>query len=126
MGAARQPMAARLEHRAFGQPCFTWPHSRQLSYACGGDDIPASQNCPPSGSFACNLATHRAWRWAPLSWSRYFRNFPGQGQLPVADFLRAVFAAGYRGPLSLEVFNDEFRAAPARMIARDGLARCCW
>ena len=35
--------------------------------------------------------------------------------------MRAVLACGYRGPLSLEVFNDEFRAAPARLIARDGL-----
>ena len=35
--------------------------------------------------------------------------------------MRAVLASGYRGPLSLEVFNDHFRAAPARMIARDGL-----
>jgi 4-hydroxyphenylpyruvate dioxygenase len=56
-----------------------------------------------------------------LSWSRHFRNFPGQGQLPVADFLRAALAAGYRGPLSLEIFNDEFRAASARLMARDGL-----
>jgi len=56
-----------------------------------------------------------------LSWSRHFRNFPGQGVLPVAAFVRAVIAAGYRGPLSLEIFNDEFRAAPARLIARDGL-----
>ena len=39
----------------------------------------------------------------------------------MADFLRAVLACGYRGPLSLEIFNDEFRAAPARLIARDGL-----
>ncbi len=56
-----------------------------------------------------------------LSWSRHFRNFPGQGQLPVAGFLREVLACGYRGPLSLEIFNDEFRAAPARLMARDGL-----
>ena len=25
------------------------------------------------------------------------------------------------GPLSLEIFNDEIRAAPARLTARDGL-----
>ena len=56
-----------------------------------------------------------------LSWSRHHRSFPGQGDLPVAGFLRAVLASGYQGPLSLEVFNDHFRAAPARMIARDGL-----
>jgi 4-hydroxyphenylpyruvate dioxygenase len=57
----------------------------------------------------------------PLSWSRHFRSFPGQGDLDVVGFLRAVLACGYSGPLSLEVFNDEFRAAPARLTARDGL-----
>ncbi len=56
-----------------------------------------------------------------LSWSRHFRNFPGQGQLPVAAFLKEVLKAGYNGPISLEIFNDEFRAAPARLMARDGL-----
>jgi len=56
-----------------------------------------------------------------LSWSRHFRNFPGQGDLDVTGFVRAVLASGYAGPLSLEVFNDEFRAAPARLNARDGL-----
>jgi 4-hydroxyphenylpyruvate dioxygenase len=56
-----------------------------------------------------------------LSWSRHFRNFPGQGQLPVTAFVRDLIAAGYRGPLSLEIFNDEFRSAPARLMARDGL-----
>jgi 4-hydroxyphenylpyruvate dioxygenase len=56
-----------------------------------------------------------------LSWSRHFRNFPGQGYFPVAAFLRSVLTCGYRGPLSLEIFNDDFRAAPARLTARDGL-----
>ena len=56
-----------------------------------------------------------------LSWSRHFRNFPGQGDLDVTGFMRAVLASGYAGPLSLEVFNDDFRAAPARLVARDGL-----
>lgn len=61
-----------------------------------------------------------------LNWSRHFRNFPGQGELPVAEFTRAVLAAGYRGPLSLEVFNDGFRAAPARRIARDAHRSLIW
>ncbi len=56
-----------------------------------------------------------------LSWSRHLRSFPGQGDLPVDRFVRAVLASGYSGPLSLEVFNDHFRSAPSRMIARDGL-----
>lgn len=56
-----------------------------------------------------------------LSWSRHFRNFPGQGDLPVADFLRAIEATGYSGPLSLEIFNDQFRAGSAKRVAVDGL-----
>ncbi len=76
---------------------------------------------PAEKLFFVQLADAPALSMDVLSWSRHFRNFPGQGQLPVAGFLRAVLAAGYRGPLSLEVFNDEFRAAPARLTARDGL-----
>ncbi len=48
-----------------------------------------------------------------LSWSRHFRCFPGQGDLPVADFMEAVRTTGYSGPLSLEIFNDQFRGRAA-------------
>ena len=53
----------------------------------------------------------------PLSWSRHFRCFPGQGDLDLAGFLAPVLRAGYSGPLSLEIFNDDFRAAPPRQTA---------
>ena len=55
-----------------------------------------------------------------LYWSRHFRNMPGEGDLDVTGFTRAVIAAGYSGPLSLEIFNDQFRSGDARMVARDG------
>ncbi|HQZ12288.1 MAG TPA: TIM barrel protein [Devosia sp.] len=56
-----------------------------------------------------------------LYWSRHFRSMPGQGDLPVADFVRAVMATGYAGPLSLEVFNDQFRGGGSpKAIAIDG------
>lgn len=55
-----------------------------------------------------------------LYWSRHFRNMPGEGDLPVTDFMRAVAATGYRGPISLEIFNDQFRAGSPRTIAADG------
>ncbi|SMF51941.1 4-hydroxyphenylpyruvate dioxygenase [Tistlia consotensis] len=55
-----------------------------------------------------------------LSWSRHFRCMPGQGQLDVAGFLAAVEATGYAGYLSLEIFNDQFRAGSARQVAVDG------
>jgi len=56
-----------------------------------------------------------------LSWSRHFRCFPGQGDLPVSDFMESVAATGYAGPLSLEIFNDQFRAGSAARTAMDGM-----
>jgi 4-hydroxyphenylpyruvate dioxygenase len=85
------------------------------------DDASGIADVPVGKLFFVQLADAPKLAMDPLSWSRHFRNFPGQGQLPVAGFLRAVLDAGYQGPLSLEIFNDEFRAAPARLIARDGL-----
>ncbi|ADZ70929.1 bifunctional sugar phosphate isomerase/epimerase/4-hydroxyphenylpyruvate dioxygenase family protein [Polymorphum gilvum] len=55
-----------------------------------------------------------------LYWSRHFRTMPGEGDLPVTDFMRAVAATGYAGPLSLEIFNDQFRGGSPRSIALDG------
>src|SRR5690606_27310817 len=54
-----------------------------------------------------------------LQWSRHYRCFPGQGGLDVASVALNALLAGYEGPLSLEVFNDTFRQAPARQTARD-------
>lgn len=55
-----------------------------------------------------------------LSWSRHYRCFPGQGELALGKFMDALSATGYRGPLSLEVFNDQFRAGDTQQTARDG------
>ncbi|MEX6666679.1 bifunctional sugar phosphate isomerase/epimerase/4-hydroxyphenylpyruvate dioxygenase family protein [Pseudomonas sp. W2-17] len=56
-----------------------------------------------------------------LEWSRHFRCFPGQGEYDCPGFLSAILRSGYTGPLSLEIFNDVFRAAPTRANAADGL-----
>jgi 4-hydroxyphenylpyruvate dioxygenase len=55
-----------------------------------------------------------------LYWSRHFRNMPGEGDLDVTGFMRAVMATGYAGPISLEIFNDQFRAGVPRLVALDG------
>jgi len=55
-----------------------------------------------------------------INWSRHFRCFPGQGDFPMVDFMDAVFATGYGGILSLEIFNDQFRAGSPRGVAIDG------
>ncbi|HUI17703.1 MAG TPA: TIM barrel protein [Alphaproteobacteria bacterium] len=57
----------------------------------------------------------------PLSLSRHHRCFPGEGDLPLTAYLDAVVRSGYRGPVSLEVFNDQFRGAAASAIALDGM-----
>ncbi len=55
-----------------------------------------------------------------LHWSRHLRNMPGEGDLPVRDFVRSVCTTGYDGYLSLEIFNDQFRGGSAKIVARDG------
>lgn len=61
-----------------------------------------------------------------LQWSRHFRNFPGQGDMDVDGFMRAVLATGYDGWLSHEIFNDRFRMASPRRIAEDGERSLIW
>ncbi len=61
-----------------------------------------------------------------LSWSRHFRNMPGQGDLPLADFCEAVHRLGYQGYWSLEIFNDRFRAGSASGVALDGYRSLQW
>ena len=56
-----------------------------------------------------------------LQWSRHYRCFPGQGGFDLPAFLAHVLAAGYAGPLSLEVFNDVFRQADPRRMAVDAM-----
>lgn len=56
-----------------------------------------------------------------LYWSRHFRNLPGQGGLDLTGYVAEILRIGYQGPLSLEIFNDRFRANSSLMVARDGV-----
>jgi len=56
-----------------------------------------------------------------LQWARHHRNFPGQGQFDLENFFFQVLLAGYAGPLSLEIFNDQFRETPNRRTAVDAM-----
>jgi 4-hydroxyphenylpyruvate dioxygenase len=55
-----------------------------------------------------------------LYWSRHYRSLPGQGGFDLTGYVAEILKLGYDGPLSLEIFNDRFRANSARMVARDG------
>ncbi|WP_306368694.1 bifunctional sugar phosphate isomerase/epimerase/4-hydroxyphenylpyruvate dioxygenase family protein [Nocardiopsis sp. CC223A] len=98
-----------------------------------GDDPAGIRDIPGEKLFFLQLADAPRLSMDVLQWSRHHRCFPGQGGFDLAGFTGHVLAAGYTGPLSLEVFNDVFRAAdPGRTAAdarrsltvlEDGLAR---
>jgi 4-hydroxyphenylpyruvate dioxygenase len=90
------------------------------TFAIEDDDAPIAE-IPGDRIFFAQLADAPLMRLDPLSWSRHFRCFPAQGGMPVTRFTRNVLASGYSGPISLEIFNDEFRAAPPRPTAIDGI-----
>jgi 3-dehydroshikimate dehydratase len=135
--AAKRGLRVGFEALAWGRHINRWGHAwtivRQVNHPALGlivdsfhtlsvdDDYAGIADVPADKLFFVQLADAPRLSMDVLSWSRHYRNFPGQGALDVTDFTRAVLASGYRGPLSLEVFNDEFRAAPARGTARDGL-----
>ncbi|MCI4665101.1 MAG: sugar phosphate isomerase/epimerase and 4-hydroxyphenylpyruvate domain-containing protein [Neomegalonema sp.] len=52
--------------------------------------------------------------------SRHFRSMPGEGDLAILRFMQAVVSTGYDGPVSLEIFNDQFRGGSPKTIAKDG------
>jgi len=81
----------------------------------------AIRSIPADKIFLVQLADAPKLELDILSWSRHFRCFPGQGDLPVLEFMDAVAASGYAGPLSLEIFNDQFRAGAATRTAIDGM-----
>ena len=85
-----------------------------------GIDPETIRRIPGEKIFFVQLADAPAITMDLLYLSRHFRCMPGEGDLDVTAFMRAVQATGYDGPLSLEVFNDQFRAGLPRLIALDG------
>ena len=85
-----------------------------------GIDPESIRRIPGEKIFFVQLADAPAIRMDLLYLSRHFRSMPGEGDLDVPAFMRAVMATGYDGPLSLEVFNDQFRAGLPRLVALDG------
>jgi 4-hydroxyphenylpyruvate dioxygenase len=83
-------------------------------------DLKPLQSIPGDRIFLVHLADAPWLDMDALSWSRHFRCFPGQGDMPLRDFMEAVLTTGYDGEFSLEIFNDQFRAGSPREVAVDG------
>lgn len=85
-----------------------------------GTDLKALRAIPADRIFLVQVADGPLLDMDYLSWSRHFRSFPGQGDLPVIDFMEGLQATGFDGLVSLEIFNDQFRAGSPRSVAIDG------
>ncbi|MER8225961.1 TIM barrel protein [Streptomyces sp. NPDC094143] len=123
------------EALAWGRHVSTYDHAWRIVEAAGhpalgtcldsfhilsrGSDPRGIEDIPGEKIFFLQLADAPLLAMDVLQWSRHYRCFPGQGGFDVAGLVRHVLAAGYDGPLSLEVFNDVFRQAEAGPTAVD-------
>jgi 4-hydroxyphenylpyruvate dioxygenase len=90
------------------------------------DDWQGLKDIPGQRIFYMQLADAPWVNLDPLTHSRHYRCFPGQGEMEVTGFVGAVLDSGYNGPMSLEIFSDENRAAPARAMAFDAMRSLLW
>ncbi|MEU6161208.1 TIM barrel protein [Streptomyces sp. NPDC047130] len=135
-GAAEEHgVRVAYEALAWGRHVNTYDHAWRIVEAAGhpalgtcldsfhilsrGSDPAGIEDIPGEKIFFLQLADAPLLAMDVLQWSRHYRCFPGQGGFDVAGLVRHVVRAGYRGPLSLEVFNDVFRQAEAGPTAVD-------
>ncbi|HVX92230.1 MAG TPA: TIM barrel protein [Xanthobacteraceae bacterium] len=135
--AARRGLRIGYEALCWGRNVSTYGHAWKIVQAADHpavglvvdsfhtlairDDDSGIAEIPGDRIFMLQIADAPLIQLDPLSWSRHFRLFPGQGAFPLTRFVRNVVASGYGGPISLEIFNDEFRAAPPRPTAIDAM-----
>ena len=79
-------------------------------------DLGAIRAIPPDQIFLVQVADAPKLQMDYLSWSRHWRCMPGQGDFDLVAFMDALQTTNYDGYLSLEIFNDRFRAGSARAV----------
>ena len=135
--AQARGMRIAYEALAWGRHVSTWDHSWRIVQRAGHPALGLcldsfhvlSREVSPDGIadlpgekiFFLQLADAPHLSMDVLQWSRHHRLFPGQGSFDLTGFVQRVLAAGYTGPLSLEVFNDVFRQADPMRAAVDGM-----
>jgi 4-hydroxyphenylpyruvate dioxygenase len=135
--AARRGMRVAYEALAWGRHVSTYDHAWRIVEAAdhpalgicldsfhilSRDTDPAAiEDIPGERIFFLQLADAPVLHMDVLQWSRHHRCFPWQGGFDLVAFTRHVLAAGYDGPLSLEVFNDVFRQADPHRMAVDAM-----
>ncbi len=140
--AAKRGVRVGYEALAWGRHVFDYRDAWEIVRRAGRDNVgiildsfhilsrgldPASiGTIPRDRIFMVQMADAPKLQMDHLSWSRHWRCLPGQGDLDLAAFMRALASTGYDGVLSLEIFNDRFRAGSARSVALDGHRSLLW
>jgi 4-hydroxyphenylpyruvate dioxygenase len=135
--AAGRGLRVAYEALAWGRHVNEYEHAWRIVEAAGhpalgvcldsfhvlsrGSDPAGIRAIPADKLFFLQLADAPHLHMDVLQWSRHFRCFPGQGAFDLIGFCGHVLAAGYHGPLSLEVFNDVFRQADPGRTAVDAM-----
>ena len=135
--AAGRGLRVAYEALAWGRHVSDYEHAWRIVEAAGhpslgvcldsfhilsrGSDPAGIRAIPAEKLFFLQLADAPHLHMDVLQWSRHFRCFPGQGAFDLTGFCGHVLAAGYHGPLSLEVFNDVFRQADPGRTAVDAM-----
>jgi 4-hydroxyphenylpyruvate dioxygenase len=140
--AARRGMRVGYEALAWGRHVWdyrdAWEIVRRANHPAVGTvldsfhilsrglDLATVGTIPGDRIFLVQMAEAPRLQMDHLSWSRHWRCLPGQGDFDLVAFIDALETTGYDGYLSLEIFNDRFRAGSARSVALDGHRSLIW
>ncbi|MEV4899964.1 TIM barrel protein [Citricoccus sp. NPDC055426] len=89
-------------------------------------DVTGFRDIPGEKIFFVQMADAPIMLMDVLSWSRHHRNFPGEGGFDLVTFMRELYATGYTGPVSLEVFSDIYRQTESVRTAREAMRSLQW
>ncbi|MET7527803.1 TIM barrel protein [Streptomyces sp900116325] len=135
--AADHGISIAYEALAWGRHVGTYLHAWRIARAADhpnlgicldsfhilsrGSDPGGIEAIPGEKIFFLQLADAPLLAMDVLQWSRHYRCFPGQGGFDLTGLLAHVLRTGYAGPLSLEIFNDNFRQADTGRTAVDAM-----
>ncbi len=84
-----------------------------------GSDTNPINTIPGDRIFHVQLSDAPNIEMDPEYMSRHFRCMPGEGDLPLLEFMRAVVETGYSGPFSIETLSARNHSDGARIAAQD-------
>ncbi|WP_432695746.1 bifunctional sugar phosphate isomerase/epimerase/4-hydroxyphenylpyruvate dioxygenase family protein [Marinobacterium sp. YM272] len=114
-------LVKRADHPALGINLDTFHmFARGNTLDCLRDEIPVDKIA------LVQVADAPIMQMDVLQYSRHFRCFPGQGDLPVVEFVQCLKDKGFDDYLSHEIFNDEFRSSSPKEKAIDGVRSLIW